>query len=388
MSWDTIELKEAVSILSGYAFKSSLFNSEGNGLQIIRIRDVVRGYSNTFFDGSFNEKYLIRNGDYLIGMDGEFNIAPWKNGEALLNQRVCKIDKVNEDIIDKKYLAYFLGLKLKKIEDLTPYVTVKHLSVKTINAIKIPLPPLAEQKRIAAILDKADALRTKRRQAIAKLDALLQATFLDMFGDPVTNPMGWDTVPMKDIIVDGPQNGLYRHASDYGSGIPIIRIDSFYSGKVIGLEKLKRLRLDSKTQERYAVNEGDILINRVNSREYLGKTAIVPSLLEPTVFESNMMKFTVDDKKLMPQYLVSLMQHEYIKMQIMGRCKDAVNQSSINQSDVKSFELRIPPLETQRKYISIAKKIEVMRKVLLQNNSKLDTLFHALQQQAFRGQLS
>ncbi len=123
-----------------------------------------------------------------------FNLAslgPIGRDNALLNQRVCKIDEISGDI-DRGYLGRFLPVALKEIEDATPFVTVKHLSVKALNEIQIPLPPLAEQKRIAAILDAADNLRAKRRESLAELDTLLQSTFLDLFGDPVTNPMGWE----------------------------------------------------------------------------------------------------------------------------------------------------------------------------------------------------
>ena len=184
------QLGNLVKLTSGFAFKSSLFNTDGKGLPLIRIRDVVRGFSETYYSGEYKKDYLIKNNDALIGMDGEFNIALWKGEKALLNQRVCKIESNNE-LLDQNYLINFLPKALKDIEDKTPFVTVKHLSIKDIQNIQIPLPPLEEQRRIAEILDKADALIQNRKKAIEKLDELLQATFIDMFGDPVTNPKNW-----------------------------------------------------------------------------------------------------------------------------------------------------------------------------------------------------
>jgi type I restriction enzyme S subunit len=194
----TERLGGLATFLSGFAFKSNLFNDEKKGTPIIRIRYVIRGRSETYFAGEYDERYLVKKGDYLIGMDGEFNLARWNSEPALPNQRVCKIDSLSRNI-DRAYLGRFLPAALKKIEDATPFVTVKHLSVKALNEIEIPLPPLAEQKRIAAILDAADALRTKRREALAQLDALLQSTFLTLFGDPVTNPMGWKAVCLRSV---------------------------------------------------------------------------------------------------------------------------------------------------------------------------------------------
>ncbi len=265
---------------------------------------------------------------------------------------------------------------------------ISNMDIKRCQEITTPLPPLEQQKRFAAILDKADELRAKRRRAIEKLDKLLKSVFLEMFGDPATNPKGWDTVSLADLIAVGPQNGLYRPASDYGNGTPIVRIDSFYKGKITGLKKLKRVRVEPSVREKYGVAENDILINRVNSREYLGKSALVPELSEPIIFESNMMRFSVNASRVHPQFIVSLLQHDYMRNQILGRSKDAVNQSSINQSDVKSFEVRLPPLALQVKYVSALDYIEDSKIKGVSASSISQSLFDSLQARAFSGDLT
>src|SRR5437870_752262 len=163
----TTKMGNVVEILSGFAFKSDSFN-DSEGMPIIRIRDVVRGSSETRYRGDFDSAYIVNDGEILVCMDGEFNAARWCGGPALLNQRVCRI-KSRGDQLHDGYLFHFLPSALKRIEDATPFVTVKHLSVKDIRDIDIPLPPLAEQQRIAAILDQAEALRAKRRHALAQL---------------------------------------------------------------------------------------------------------------------------------------------------------------------------------------------------------------------------
>ncbi|MDN6193344.1 MAG: restriction endonuclease subunit S, partial [Brevibacterium sp.] len=159
-----VPLGEVAELQFGGAFKSAAFRTDGVGLPIARIRDVKRGLSNTYYLGEYDEKYLIEYGDYLIGMDGEFNLGRWRGERGLLNQRVCKIGSLHPSI-EIGYLTHFLPRSLKLIEDATPFATVKHLSAKTLKQLQIPLPPLDEQRRIAAILDKADAIRQKRRQA-------------------------------------------------------------------------------------------------------------------------------------------------------------------------------------------------------------------------------
>lgn len=274
-----------------------------------------------------------------------------------------------------------------KISRFATGTTRKRISRSNLAKIRFSVPPLEEQRRIAAILDTADTLRTKRRQAIAKLDTLLQSTFLTMFGDPVTNPMGWETLTLGEVIVNGPQNGLYKPASDYGSGTPIIRIDSFYSGNVTDPDELRRVRIDSRIKEKYAVRVNDILVNRVNSRSHLGKSALVPTLKETTVFESNMMRFAIDSSLLDPKYLITLLQHDYIKNQILTKARDAVNQSSINQGDVCSLEVRVPHLQMQRKFVEFQQAVSVQKERLVQSAKAENNLYNSLQQRAFRGDL-
>ena len=123
-------LEKFTKITSGFAFKSGEF-SESRGIPIVRIRDVKRGYTETYYTGEYDPAYIVENGDILIGMDGEFNAAKWRGGKAVLNQRVCRIE-ADESKLNQVYLYYFLPKPLKKIENQTPSVTVKHLSVKKI----------------------------------------------------------------------------------------------------------------------------------------------------------------------------------------------------------------------------------------------------------------
>jgi type I restriction enzyme, S subunit len=253
--------------------------------------------------------------------------------------------------------------------------------------IEIPLPPLPEQRRIAKVLDRAEALRAKRRAALAQFDELMRAIFLDMFGEPRRNPKGWPRVKLGELITSGPQNGLYKPASNYGSGTPILRIDAFYDGLVTKLEALKRVRISEDEQSLYGLRAGEIVVNRVNSMEYLGKSALIPELSEPTVFESNMMRFDVDRVRVAPAYAVQFFQTPYFKSQIRTAAKHAVNQSSINQQDVKSFQINLPPLAPQHDYARRAAAVDRLLATQLVSLAEMDALFASLQHRAFRGEL-
>lgn len=375
MDWQKLPFSDVFDDVTGgnIKTKSGDYLPMGTVPIVDQGKELISGYSN-------DEQVICKTSLPIIIFGDHTRIIKYVDFPFGLGADGVKVLKPRFEA-DTKYLYYFL-------QSLYIPNTGYNRHYKYLKESFVLLPPLAEQKRIARILDVAAALQAQRRATLTHLDTLLQSTFLHMFGDPVTNPMHWETLLIEDVILDGPQNGLYRPSTDYGTGTPIIRIDSFYKGKVVGLERLKRVRLEPETQTKYRVLEGEILINRVNSREYLGKSAIVPPLSEPTVFESNMMRFAVDTNRILPQFLVSQMQHDYIKMQIMNRCKDAVNQSSINQGDVKSFELRIPPIDQQEQFVYALGKIEAMQRKILRNVEQVNNLFQSLQQRAFRGELS
>jgi len=165
-SWVRVKLNDVADVQNGSAFSSANFNPN-KGLPLVRIRDVLSGATETYFDGPYEDVYLIENGDFLIGMDGDFNSAFWKGGKALLNQRVCKVT-VQEMFFNKTFLAYALPGYLEAINQNTSSVTVKHLSSKTVEGIPLPLPPSNEQVRI---VDKLEGLFTDLDNGIAELKA-------------------------------------------------------------------------------------------------------------------------------------------------------------------------------------------------------------------------
>jgi type I restriction enzyme S subunit len=293
--------------------------------------------------------------------------------------------QTRESIIPK-YLFYSIAynkrffLRLGKLEKGTSYPSCRTEDILT---YKIPLPTIYEQKEIVQKLEMADNLRQKRKEQLALLDEYLKSVFLDMFGDPMENEKGWRIVKLGDVIIDGPQNGLYKPSGFYGNGVPILRIDCFYDGVVTDITKLKRVVVTYEELRRFQIHEDDIVINRVNSRSHLGKCALIPGISEKTVFESNMMRLTVDKTKVLPLFLSKFLTTPFVKKQILNSAKDAVNQSSINQNDVNNFELFLPPINLQYKFVLIARQVEQTKQKMRDSLDEMDNHFNALMQRYF-----
>lgn len=145
-----------------------------------------------------------------------------------------------------------------------------------------------------------------------------------MFGDPKVNPYNWKVRQLSELVEVSPQNGLYKPASEYvndNSGVPILRIDAFYDGKVIDFLKLKRLKCTNGEVEKYSLKEQDIVINRVNSIEYLGKCALIEGMQENIVFESNMMRFHLKESLINACFATRLLCSKYVYEQIVSCAK-------------------------------------------------------------------
>ena len=164
--WAIQSLDGKIHILSGFPFKSSLFTDDSDFMGIIRIRDLEKQSIETFYAGDFEETYVVRRGDILIGMDGDFNIVKWNAKNALLNQRVCKVRAEADSSFDTGFLFQSLKEDLLSINAATGATTVKHLSVKDIRGIEKAYPPLPEQQKIATILSSVDDVIEKTRAQI------------------------------------------------------------------------------------------------------------------------------------------------------------------------------------------------------------------------------
>jgi type I restriction enzyme S subunit len=274
--------------------------------------------------------------------------------------------------------------------DVAPYVTATTtptLRLSDIAAFPVPVAPVPEQQRIVAQLDRIERAMQAQRGAIEKTKALVRAALAQVFDVRDGLPEGWNWAELGDLIAWGPQNGLYKHSSYYGEGTPIVRIDSFYEGRIVDFGGLKRLRLSDDETESYRLQENDVLLNRVNSIEYVGKSALVRGLGEDTVFESNMMRFRVDEDRVLPEFVIAFLCSQSARQQILKRVHLAINQVSINQKDVRSFRIPVPSLPTQRQIVQKVDRIQQAPLAQEDNLAKTKTLMQSALHRAFRGRL-
>jgi type I restriction enzyme S subunit len=358
------------------------------GLEHIERGGRIIGDTTVGSEGVSSSKFTFTAGDILYG-----KLRPYLGKIAAPEfSGVCSTDilPVRPGIkLNRDYLLHYL--RQPKIVDFANSratgANLPRLAPNELGKLLLPLPPLAEQKRIAAVLGHVDTLRTKRRRAITLLGGLTQALFVAMFGDPDRNPKEWRSCSLGELILTGPSNGIYKPASDYGRGVPVLRIDSFQNGTLKDPSHWRLVDASPAEQERYELSPGDIVINRVNSRSHLGKNVMVGDVPDGAVFESNMMRFRVDGKVALPLFVEQFMQTGYVRKQVLEAAKDAVNQSSINQRDVKGLRIYVPPLKNQQEYVQRVAAIREHAEEHQTHLAALDELFTSLQQRAFSGTL-
>jgi len=373
----TVLLGDVVQIVSGFAFPSDRFGEVGD-LPVVRIRDVVPGYSQTYYRGDYQVKYLVADGDLLVGMDGEFNCGTWTGGPALLNQRVCKV-VARPDAADQGYLRHLLPKTLKSIEARTPQSTVKHLSVRQIEAIAVTLPPLPDQRRIAALLGKADAIRRKRQQAIRLTDDLLRSAFLDMFGDPVTNPKGWPTQPIADVadVITG--NTPPRERPEYyGDAIEWIKSDNINTRSHILTRAVEGLSEAGRALGRAAPEGSTLMTCIAGSRSCIGNVA----LTDRAVALNQQINAIVPGPSVDANFLY--VQLLLAKPLIQAASTDSMK-GMVSKGRLSSVLLPAPAEERQRAFGRWFSGFLHWRSRLDAGCGATDDLFHALAQRAFRG---
>ena len=366
-----------------------------SGIPFLRINNISDGEINfqdiQYVDKSTHESLLsrsvIRPGDFLItiaGTIGKTLIVPDNYSEMNCNQAIAIIRL--KPAIDKSYLKHWIGTEdaLKQINGAKVTATISNLSLGQIKELKIPLPGIKEQKRIAAILDKADAIRRKRQQAIQLADDFLRAVFLDMFGDPVTNTQGWEVKTLNDVckkITDG----THHSPSIVNSGVPYITAKHL---KKTGLQFFENPWFISEEDHRAIFSRcdpeiGDVLY--IKDGATTGLAAINNYDFEFSML-SSLALLKPDRKKILPEFLVMFLNDPATKRVMIANMAGAAI-TRLTLAKIKSVLVPAPPIEMQQQFTDIYLKVlATALKISIAVDASSEA-FDAISQKAFSGEL-
>ena len=373
-----VKVKDISDLQNGKAFKPSDWTNDG--LPIIRIQN-LNDESKPFnhCDGEVEEKYHIKNGDLLFSWSGtpgtSFGAFIWNRGEAYLNQHIYRVDINNET--DTKFFKYALNSKLREIIDQSHGgVGLKHITKKKLENIEIPLPSLSEQKAIVAKLDRAQRLIYIDREMLAKYDELIQSVFLEMFGDPVTNPKGWEKVKLKELTMINSGSTPSRKKPEYfGGKIPWVKTTEV-SGRYIyeSEETITELGLKESSCKLYP--KDTILVAMYGQ----GKTRGNVGMLKLEATTNQACAGIYPSEKFKPDFLFNYLKLQYEELREMGR---GGNQPNLNVGMIKDYEIILPPIEMQEKFLNISESIMKERAENKSISKKSEELFSSLVQNFF-----
>lgn len=390
-NWKKIKIEEVCSFINGYAFDSNKYVQ--NGIQVIRITNVQKGYiSDTdkkfYKEEKELERYKLIEGDLLISLTGNVGrvgVIKSENLPAYLNQRVSCVRIKNNNLLNKRFLFNFLNSDSfeKTCIKNSKGIAQKNISTVWLREIKIPLPPMEEQKKIAARLDAVSDLLAKQKQLLSEQDNLIQSLFYDMFGDPLLNTNGY-LLKYFDEIFSRIKNGANIKQSKLKNGLPITRIETISNYSVnrnrMGFAGIN----DIANYLEYELQDNDILISHINSLSHIGKSALYRKTPgEKIIHGMNLLCLRPIQSKVNPLYIKHLFKTSYFKKKILSITKPAVNQASFTVSDFKKLTFPLPPFELQQKFAAVAEQIESEKSKIKSAIAETQTLFNALMAEYF-----
>lgn len=364
-------LTDVCSIQYGYPFDSALFNSN-DGTPLVRIRDVVPGFSNTYTTEKCDECYYVENDDMLIGMDGEFNIAYWKGGHAYLNQRVCKI--IPKEGVHKRYLFYQLMPILKRIENRTAFVTVKHLSAKELNKIELSLPDFPRQQRIADTLDKVSEGIGLCRKMLGKLDLMVKAKFVEMFGDPVSNEREWNVETLNDVCTEI-GDGLHGTPEyDDNGEYPFINGNNLINGAIEITPATKKVNAEIYKKHYIDISANALLLS-INGT--LGKLAFYNG---EKVMLGKSACYCNFKPEINRAFVYGVMKTEAFAG-FLEKSATASTIKNVGLKAIRGYKLIMPPQALQMQFIEFSNQVDKSKLAVKQSLEKLETLKKSLMQE-------
>ncbi len=300
---------------------------------------------------------------------------------SYINGNAMTLNNLDEKTFDKWFLFYYL--KYRGFDDVITGSVQPQIIASNLSKILLPVINLSQQKKIVKNIRLIESLISTRKAQIAALDELVQSVFYEMFGDVYEKR--FKVVKIKDIYTST-QYGSSSKASDQVKQYPILRMGNItYDGK-LDLSDLKYIDLAEDERDKYLVQKNDLLFNRTNSVELVGKTALY-DLEEPMAYAGYLIRLRIDEKYILPQFLNVQMNSPYLKKVLRHMAKGIIGQANINAKEMLEIDIILPPLELQEQFTAKVEAIEAEKAKLQTSLKEMETLFDALMQEAFSGNL-
>lgn len=313
-------------------------------------------------------RYGASIGKILTGLAGAYNVAIVKTIP-------------DEKVVSKKYLYWYLNSQYfqRFISNVGSRAAQAGFNKNDLGAAQIPLVDKERQEEICEVLEKANKLISLRKQQLAKLDELIKARFVEMFGTFPANPFRWDTGKIQDVVSDV-RYGSSRPAVEDGK-YPYLRMNNItYSGE-LDLRDTKRIDIPDSELDKCTVRRGDVLFNRTNSKELVGKTCVY-NRDELMVLAGFVIRVRVNER-IRSDVLSAFLNMDFSKRMLIGMCKTAIGQANINAKELQNIDLYIPPIELQDQFVALKNKIDQQKQTVQQSLEKLELLKKALMQEYF-----
>jgi len=287
------------------------------------------------------------------------------------------------DGIDADFLARFIKAQSPIILQWVRVTTADNFPIDKLKKLPVPLPPLAEQRRIAEVLGRAEALRAKRRATLAQLDSLTQSLFLDLFGEPVSNPKKWPDPTLGGLLAFQQYGPRFYNESYSPDGIRIVRITDLSEEGVLDFSSMPRLLVSDEDREKYALRPGDLIFARTGAT--VGKVALIQPNDPPCIAGAYFITMRFKDS-LVPIYARAVLTAPSVRAIVAKRSRQAAQQN-FSGPGLRQLPMPLPPVELQREFarrVGAAEKLKTAQRASL---AELDALFASLQHRAFRGEL-
>ena len=365
---------DVATYVNGYAFKPSDWGK--TGLPIIRIQDLTgSSYQLNYYDGEYSEQIEINDGDVLISWSASLGVYIWSRGKALLNQHIFKVI-FNKQQINKNYFVFAVQHKLQELEKKTHGATMKHIIKKDFDNTLIPFPTLEKQEYIAKVLIKAQTVVEDRKKQLEELDKLVKAQFVEMFGDPVSNPNRWEKVALgkRCEIITG-NTPSRSEPENYGTYIEWIKSDNINTPYTYLTEAQEYLS-EIGFQKCRCVDEGSLLMTCIaGSVNCIGNVAVANRRV---AFNQQINAIVPEGDEVLYIYWLMLLSkpaiHSTINMALKG---------ILSKGQLSEMEFPFPPIEVQQQFAAFVQQVDKSKVAIQKSLDEMQLLFDSLMQKYF-----